>query len=183
MHRLLFHSSISLAVAAAVLAGCSDDTCGPGTAPTAGLFVGDDDQTLTFGNLASSANNDCPDAAAPAGVVSLTVGGSQTDGQGLLTLCIPRPDLLPGGLTLGTNATAGVRIIDLAGQTNSCNYSIEATRPVSGTVAGHGVCDNGTNGSGYSLSFDGHLSLKRECPTATDTIAVNINGNVAVAQR
>lgn len=177
MHRLLFLSSISLALAA--LGGCSDDACGPGDAPATGLIVGDQDQKLTFGNLTSSANNDCPDSSAPAGVVSLTVGGSQTDGQGLLTLCIPRPDQLPGGVTLG--GTTGVRIIDLHGQFNGCDYSIEQTRPVSGTVIGTGVCDNGTNGAGYALSFDGHLSVKRECPTATDTIAVNISGEVAVA--
>ena len=179
MHRLLFLSSISLAAVAA-LGGCSDDACGPGDAPATGLIVGDQDQKLTFGNLTSSANNDCPDSSAPSGVISLTVNGSQTDGQGLLTLCIPRPDQLPGSVQLG-GATSGVRIIDMHGTFNNCNYSIEQTRPVSGTVLGHGVCNNGTNGAGYSLVFDGHLSLKRECPTATDTIAVNISGEVAVA--
>ena len=175
MHRLLFLSSISLAA----LAGCSDDTCGPGTAPNAGLIVGDQDQKLTFGNLASGANNDCPDASPPPGVISLTIGGSQTDGQGLLTLCIPRPDLLADGVALGT----GVRIIDLNGTANGCMFSIESTRPVTGTVIGRGVCDNGTNGAGYSLTFDGHISVKRECPTGTETIAVNMSGDVAVAQR
>jgi hypothetical protein len=176
MHRLLFLSSISL-IACGGGGGCGDDACGPEDAPDTGLIVGDQDQKLTFGNLTSGANNDCPDPSAPAGVVSLTINGSQTDGQGLLTLCIPRPDELPGGVPIGT----GVRIIDLSGVTNNCNYSIEQTRPVSGTALGHGVCDNGTNGAGYSLVFDGHLSLKCECPTATDTIAVNISGEVAVA--
>jgi hypothetical protein len=176
MHRLLFLSTISLAALAA-LPACSDDACGPGDAPDTGLIVGDQDQKLTFGNLSSSANNDCPDSAAPAGVVSLTVNGSQTDGQGLLTLCIPRPDQLPGGVPLGT----GVRIIDMNGMFNGCTYTIEQTRPISGTALGHGVCNNGMNGAGYSLVFDGHLSLKKDCNTAIETIAVNISGEVAVS--
>jgi hypothetical protein len=132
MHRSLFLSSISLAAA---LGGCSDDTCGPGSAPTSGLFVGDDDQKLTFGNLRSGQNHDCPDASAP-DVEPLTVGGTQTDGQGLITLCIPRPDLLAGGVPLGGT---GVLLIDLSGQVNGCSYEIERTRPITGTVSGAGV--------------------------------------------
>ncbi|HUS27740.1 MAG TPA: hypothetical protein VMZ53_04510 [Kofleriaceae bacterium] len=180
MHRLLFLSTISVA-ALVGCEGCGDDSCGPGDAPATGLIVGDQDQKLTFGNLSSSANNDCPDPSAPAGVVSLTVSGSQTDaptgGSGLLTLCIPRPDQLAGTVQLGT----GVKIIDLHGQANGCMYSIEATRPITGTAYGSGVCNNGQDGAGYALTFDGHISLKRECPTATDTIAVNVSGEVAVA--
>jgi hypothetical protein len=174
MHRLLFLSSISV-LSVAGLAGCSDDTCGPGDAPDNGLVAGDQDQKLTFGGLRSSANHDCPDAEKPE--LSVSIMGSQTDGQGLLTLCIPRPDKLQDGLPLGT----GVQIIDLRGQFNGCDYAIETARPVQGTVSGKGVCDNGTNNAGYALVFDGHISLHRTCPTATDTIAVNLSGSVAVA--
>lgn len=180
MPRLLFLSSISLAAA---LAGCSDDTCGPGTAPDKGLLVGDQDQMLTFGSLVSSANNDCRDASAPAGVVSLTIGGTQSNGTGLVTLCIPRPDQLAASVPLGgvNAAFPAVQIIDLSGTANGCDYAIETARPVTGTVLGRGVCNNGTDKAGYALVIDGHISVRRTCPTATDTIAVNFNGTVAVA--
>ena len=180
MHRLLFLSSISVVAA---LAGCSDDTCGPGNASPKGLLAGDQDQMLTFGNLISSANNDCRDASAPAGVVSLTIGGTQTDGTGLLTLCIPRPDMLAASVSLGGvgAASPNVQIVDLTGTANNCDYAIEQTRPVAGNVISRGLCNNGTDKAGYALVIDGHISLKRTCPTATDTIAVNFNGTVAVA--
>lgn len=172
MLRLLFLSSISLAL----LSGCSDDSCGPGSAPDNGLVAGDVANKLTFGGLTSSANNDCPDPSAPSGVVSLTVSGTQTDGTGFITLCIPRPDQLTAGTTLGSS---GVRIIDLMGQANGCDYKIETTRPVSGSAKATGVCDNGQSG-GYALTLDGHISLTKTCATSSETLAVNLSGTVAV---
>jgi hypothetical protein len=156
--------------------GCSDDACGPGSAPENGLVAGDVDNKLTFGSLTSSANNDCPDQAAPAGVVSLTISGVQSDGAGFITLCVPRPDLLSAGVTLGGT---GVRIIDLMGDANSCMYKIEATRPITGTAKATGVCDNGKSG-GYALTIDGHISLTKTCATSSETLAVNLVGTVAV---
>jgi hypothetical protein len=174
MLRLLFLSSISATLLAS--AGCSDDACGPGSAPDNGLVAGDVDNKLTFGGLTSSANNDCPDQSAPAGVVSLTVSGTQTDGTGFITLCIPRPDQLAAGVTLGAT---GLRIIDLMGQANGCDYKIESTRPVTGTAKATGVCDNGASG-GYALTIDGHISLTKTCATSSETLAVNLSGTVAV---
>lgn len=180
MQRLLFLSSISLAAA---LTGCSgDDSCGPGNAAPNGLQTGDQDQTLTFGNLVSSANNDCRDSSVP-DIISLTIGGTQTNGTGLLTLCIPRPDKLGEGVMLGGTGAPlpEVQIVDLNGTANGCDYTFESTRPVAGTVSATGVCGNGTDKAGYALAISGHISLKRTCPTATDTIAVNFNGTAAVA--
>jgi hypothetical protein len=173
MLRLLFLSSIS---ATLLSTGCSDDACGPGSAPDNGLVAGDVDNKLTFGGLASSANNDCPDPSAPSGVVSLTVSGTQTDGTGFITLCISRPDQLSAGVALGA---AGLRIIDLMGQANGCDYKIESTRPVTGTAKATGVCDNGASG-GYALTIDGHISLTKTCATSSETLAVNLVGTVAV---
>jgi hypothetical protein len=186
MQRLRFLSSISVALLVGCGSeGCSGDdgSCGPGDAPDKGLLAGDQDQMLTFGSLVSSANNDCPDPSAPSGVTSLTIGGTQSDGTGLLTLCIPRPDMLAASVPLGGAAAPApdVRIIDLSGTAMGCDYAFESARPVSGTVLGRGVCDNGNDSSGYALVIDGHISVKRTCPTSMDTIAVNFNGTVAVA--
>ena len=127
------------------------------------------------------ANNDCRDPMAPDGVISLTIDGTQTDAAQIITLCIPRPDLLMVGdpMPIGT----GIRIIDLLGEKDGCTYAFESTRPVTGTVAAIGMCDNGTNDAGYALNFDGNISLRRMCPTMSDTIAVGISGKVAVAQK
>jgi hypothetical protein len=178
MQRLLFLSTISLALAA--LAACGDDSCGPGDAPDFGILASSADVTLTFGNLSSGQNNDCPDPAAPAGVISVTIQGSQQDGPGLLTLCIGRPDLLESGtLPLGT---AGVRIIDLRGDDpNGCMYTFDSSRPTTGNVLAKGLCDNGANAAGYSLTVNGNVSLKRTCVTTIDTIAVSFQGTAAVA--
>ena len=178
MRRLLFLSIIS----GLALSGCGDDgNCGPGDASPTGLAVSSVDVTLMYGNMTSGANNDCRDPMAPDGVISLTIDGTQTDAAQIITLCIPRPDLLMVGdpMPIGT----GIRIIDLLGEKDGCTYAFESTRPVTGTVAAIGMCDNGTNDAGYALSFDGNISLRRMCPTMSDTIAVGISGKVAVAQK
>src|SRR5262245_8628106 len=94
-----FPSSTSLFLAFVGLAGApgcgsGDDSCGPGGAPDAGAVASGSGVTVTYGHLNGSPNRDCPDAAAPANVISLSIHGTQTDGTGLITLCIGRPDLL-----------------------------------------------------------------------------------------
>lgn len=175
MWRLLFLSTIS----GLLTTGCSDD-CGPGGAPKIGLVVSSSEVSLTYGNLTSGANNDCRDPMAPDGVISLTIDGTQMDGTSIITLCMPRPDLVAKGeQPLGT----GLRIIDLNGEKDGCTYTFEASRPVTGTVSVSGMCDNGTNAAGYALTIDGNISLNRQCVTTSDTIAVGITGHIAVAQK
>ena len=175
-----FLSSTSLALSLVSLAACGDDTCGPPAGlSSAGLFASNADVTLNYGSLTSGANNDCPSPDAPAGVISLTLQGSQVDGPGLLTLCIPRPDQLQEGtLALGGGT---VQIIDLTGEADGCSYTIERLRPITGDVSVQGMCDNGASTAGYGLTIDGALSLARSCPTMSDTIAVTFAGSVAVA--
>lgn len=177
MLRLLFLSSISVSL---LSAGCGDDDCGPGSAKESGLVAGNTDVALNFGSLTSGTNNDCPDPDAPAGVISLTITGSRVDGPGLLTLCVPRPDLLADGVPLDASKT-GVRVIDLnASEVDGCTYEL-AARPTLGTVTATGLCDAGANKSGFALTVDGNLSLDQDCGTATGTIAVTFSGTVAVA--
>ncbi len=173
MSRLLCLLAIS-----ASLAACSDDaTCGQ-VGSNFGLTVSSADVSLIYGGFASGANNDCPDASAPAGVVSLTVTGTQSDNLGgLITLCIPRPDQLASEGALGT----AVKIVDLTGTDHAgCTYTYDSFHPPTGTVRGEGVCANGTDPSGYGLVFDGFIGLKRTCNGTTDSVSVGMTGNVAV---
>jgi hypothetical protein len=173
MLRLLFLSSISALVAS----GCSDD-CGPGGAPDFGLNASSSEVTLTYGNLTAGANNDCPDPMAPMGVISVTIAGTQKDGMGLATFCVPRPDLLDTGVNLGT----GFRIIDLNGDAEGCMFSLDPT-PVTGTAKANGICDNGKDSAGFALIVEGFVSLRRVCPTNTDNIQVSLAGTVAVSAK
>lgn len=176
MQRLLFPSSISF-VAFASLGGCSDDTCGPGNAQDAGLLASSADVVLNYTNLTSGPNNDCPEPGSPDDLTSLTIAGSQLEGPGLITLCIPRPDKLQQGpLQLAND----LRIIDLNGTVDGCTYTIERLRPITGEFSAEGLCDNGKNLAGYALTVDGALSLQRTCPTMSDTIAVSFSGTVSV---
>ena len=177
MLRSLFLSTTSLLILVGA-PGCSDDACGPpkGT-QDAGLLASSADVVLSYGNITSGPNNDCPVMDAPTGVISLTLQGTQVDGPGLLTLCIPRPDLLQNGTRqLGTD----VRIIDLSGDKDGCTYTFEQLRPATGDVSTEGMCDNGKDLAGYAITIDGNLSLKRMCATVNDTIAVSFAGTVAV---
>ena len=184
MWRSPFLSSTSLASVLLLLhgAGCSDDACGPGDAPKVGLLASSVDVTLTYGNMTSRAGNDCPDPAAPTGVVAVSIEGAQTDGTGFVTLCVPRPDLLVmGGRTLGlTTSMADIRIIDLQGGSAGCTFSIDTTRPPTGTGGASGVCGNGTDKAGFAIELDGAVSLRRTCAGTTDSIAVKLSGRVAV---
>ncbi len=169
----------------AMLASCSDgETCGPAGAPATGLLVSSADVTLDFGGLSSLAGNDCPDPAAPEGVVSISLEGTQTGGPGLITLCISRPDLLEGGRSLGgATSTADVRVIDVRGTVDGCSYTADPATPPTGTATGAGVCENGTSASGFALTVDGALGLRRTCGATVDSIAVTFRGTVAVTSR
>jgi len=176
MRLLLFLSSIS----GLVSWGCGDD-CGPGDAPASGLVASSADVTLTYGNLSAGANNDCPDAMAPSGVVSVTVDGTQVDAAAIITLCIPRPDLLakmdqPLGGT-------GVRIIDWNGEKDNCTFKLDGSRLITGSTHAVGLCDNGTNGAGFALGLAGNISLVRTCGMTVDSIAVELDGVVAVKKK
>ena len=170
--------------ACALAAGCGDDgSCGPGSAAADGLRATSADVTLTYGAMTSRAGNDCPDASAPTGVVSLTIEGTQTDGTGLITFCIPRPDLLAqGSRTLGLIvSSADVRVIDLKGSSGACTYRIDTTRVPTGSAGGTGVCGAGVDPAGFAFNIDGAVSLRRTCGATVDTIGVQLTGVVAVA--
>lgn len=184
MPSSLISLSLFLSATSVALVGCGGgDSCGPGGAPAVGLLASSSDVTLTFGNFTSRAGNDCPAAGAPDGVVSLSIEGMQTDGTGLVTFCVPRPDLLGSGdRTLGLDgSTADVRIIDVIGAANACTFAIDKTRIPTGIADGSGVCDHGTNSAGFALTVDGALTLRRTCGATVDSVAVTLAGTVAIA--
>jgi hypothetical protein len=171
------------AAGAAALAGCSDDSCGPGGAPDTGLIAGGDAVTLTYGHLTGGLNNDCPAGDAPPGVISLSIHGTQSDGSGLVTLCVARPDLLAKqaqALALDV-AGAQVRLVDLSGSANSCSFVIDRAQPATGNATSSGLCGNGSDAAGFALVLDGSLSLTRTCGATVDSIRVTLHGRVAVA--
>lgn len=180
MWRSLFLSSTSLLCFVA----CSDDgggSCGTKGAAQFGLVATNgSDVSMTFGGLTSGANNDCPDPAAPAGVISLTITGAQSGGTGVVTFCIPRPDLLtttPGRLGFD------VKIIDFKGDANSCTLKIDSTAPPSGNVTSDGLCNNGQDKAGYALAFEGHVVFTRMCNGTSDSVPAQVTGTVAVTQQ
>jgi hypothetical protein len=169
-------------VAGAALTGCSDDSCGPGGAPDTGLVAQGDAVTLTYGHFTGGLNNDCPARDAPSGVISLSINGMQTDGSGLITLCVARPDLLTRqAQALGLDAGAAVRVIDVIGSANSCTFKIDHSQPSTGTASTSGLCGNGGDAAGFALVLDGSLSLIRHCGTTDDSLQIALHGRVAVA--
>jgi hypothetical protein len=158
--------------------GCSDGgKCGPAGAPPDGLTVVAGGVTLTYSDLVGSPNNDCPDPAAPSGIISLTVTGTQVGGAGFFTVCVPRPDKLNTGLALGTD----IQLVDISGSSATCTYALDSSQPATGTATAKGACSNGTASAGFAWTFDGTGSVHRTCSTTTDTVTVQIAGTVAVA--
>lgn len=174
------------AVIGALGCGCDGDECGPGGAPSSGLLAASDTATLSYGDLSGLLGNDCPDPAAPEGVISLSIEGRQKDDPtGLITLCVPRPDLLMSGdRTLGTTLLpADIRIIDLRGNANNCSFTLDSTRMPTGAAQATGVCDNGDSPDGFALSIDGALSMLRTCGGTMEVVPVTLRGRVAVGRR
>jgi hypothetical protein len=175
MSHLLFLSITSLGVLAL---GCSGPDCGPGGAFEFGLTVSSDQVSLVFGDLVAGANNDCPDPAAPAGVISLTIMGAEMGSTGIITFCVPRPDLLQTmALPIGSS---GVKVIDLNATDASCSYTFDASHLPTGTATSTGMCGNGSDKAGFALVFDGFVGLKRTCGATMDTVNVGLTGTVAV---
>jgi hypothetical protein len=156
-------------------------------ASSTGLAVSSADVTIVYENLTSLAGNDCPDPDAPEGVISISIEGQQVGNpNGLLTLCIPRMDLMVAGSghTIGTSQSmADVRIFDMSGEHEGCTFAFDSTRPPTGNVGGIGVCDNGDSEAGFALDIDGNVSLRRTCGSTIDSVAVEFKGKIAVAKR
>jgi hypothetical protein len=188
MSRSRFRSATSCALqigtaCALALAGCSDDpTCGAGNAPDTGLVASGSGVTLTYGNLRSTVGNDCPSPGAPAGVISLTIESSQTDGTGLFTLCVGRPDLLADDAqSLGCDLPGiAARIIDFTGTAGGCSFVFDDEAPVTGDATSTGLCGNGDDPAGFALTVGGSATVIRTCGTTVDSVVVNLSGRVAV---
>jgi hypothetical protein len=134
--------------------------------------------TITYGTFQSSAAGDCRDPSAPPGVIALTIESKQIDDPaGLLTLCIGRPDLLPGGLALGTD----VQLVDTSGSAGGCTFTLPLATVPTGMASTTGECTNGSAAAGFALTLDGMVQLDRKCGTTTDSITAAISGTVAVA--
>src|SRR5579859_7763694 len=170
--------------AGSLAAGCgssSGDSCGPGSAPASGLVAGATGVTMTYGNVSGSPNRDCPDAAAPANVISLSIMGTQTDGAGFLTLCIGRPDLLAKqALMFGPEPGAQVHVVDFNGTAGGCMLTIPQGAAPSGTATTTGMCNNGDDPAGFALKLDAQVTLTRTCGATTDSVPVTLTGTVAV---
>jgi hypothetical protein len=166
------------ALALGLLAGCpSDESCGPGNAAGDGLTMTASGVEIRYHALTAGANNDCPEAGAPAGVVSLTIGGFQVAGSDAVTLCVPRPDQLAGGLALG----AGVQIVDVSAEQGGCTFSRNPQTPPTGTARAEGICEDGVDPAGFALVLDGTVAVDRVCGATNDTLMMTLAGTVSVA--
>lgn len=188
MSHSRFRSTTSLLLAAlaagSLASGCGgDDSCGPGSAPASGLTASGNAVALTYGRLTAGLNNDCPASSAPSGVVSMTIFGTQTGGSGAIALCVSRPDLLAGGSqALGPDAPGSeIRIIDLGGDTTSCDYTVDRAKPIAGTATSKGMCGNGNDPAGFALTLNGTLSFTRTCGATVDSIQVALGGTAAIS--
>ena len=136
---------------------------------------------MTYSAFAGSPNNDCPDPAAPSGVISLTIVGAQSGGPGLLTLCVGRPDLLASQAPAFGPDPGQIHVIDLNGTANNCMLTIDRSQPPSGTATSTGMCGNGSDPAGFALSLDATVRFTRTCGATVDTVSATLSGRAAVA--
>jgi hypothetical protein len=177
-----------LLITSAALFGCpnnSSETCGPGSNAAADFSAGGSGIAATYGQLASHENHDCVAPNTPAGVVALTIDGVELGGAGLVTLCIPRPDLLATQtMDLANTSSTGsdVQIVDLTGSASGgCTFALDDTADVIGTISATGLCGEGS--AGYELTFAAVVPVDVACGSGSATPAsVNASATgVAVA--
>lgn len=179
----------TLCVLGGVGCGGDDAVCGPADAPPAGATVAieGDPGGIAYGAFTSSPNNDCPPPGG--GPTSLTIEGTQTDlapGERFsMVLCLPRPDEI-GSAPVSLDDDQLVQLIDVNARLDGdCTLRLDASTPPSGTITFSGYCDDGNDGSGYALIFDGSAAGTRTCPDgaggSTDEPAtITLTGSVAV---
>ena len=196
-----------LAAAVALCPGCGDDDggddgddvadagsdgggelCGPGDAPADGIVIdaGDGaDSQVVFGQLRSSANNDCPPSGG-GGPTSITIQGSQTDPAApdttFLTLCLPRPDLI-GSDPIPLDDPTRVQLVDLlAAPADGCALDIDRKGgAAAGEVTFSGFCGDGVDEAGYALGFAATVPLVRTCGEESPApVEAQLGGTVAV---
>jgi hypothetical protein len=170
----------------------SGEVCGPGDAPADGITVelAGDLEGVVFGQLRSSANNDCPppETGAP---TSITIQGAQTDPadpETFLTLCLPRPDRIesePIPLVDDDmlDEDTRVQLIDLvAAPADGCSLAIDGEREPGGQVTFSGFCDDGVDEAGYALAFAATVPLLRTCGgDPPEQVDAELSGEVAVS--
>ncbi len=182
------HSRFLLLISLAGACGDDGATCGTEGAAADGLVASASAITITYTGLTAGPNHDCPAADAPAGVESLTLMGTQENGTGLFTACVPRPDLLAADQTIGLAMNAAFSLVDLSGSDpHGCVYAVDRTVPPTGTAKAEGICDAGTNKAGFALDVMGTVSVKMSAmqPASctapiTTTFAVTLAGRAAV---
>lgn len=168
----------------ALAAGCpADDSCGPGDAPGDGLTVSGGAVSLRYHQMTASPNNDCPDPAAPAGVVSLSLTAIQVSGADALVLCIPRPDMLESDLPVVASTathTAAIEIQDVNASDAGCTLTDSAAMAPTGTGHAEGICMDGTDPAGFALLISGQVSVDRDCSGTIDTLRLDLAGTISV---
>jgi hypothetical protein len=172
-------------ISSAALFGCpnnSSETCGPGSNASVDLDATGSGIAMTYASLSSSENHDCVAPNTPAGIVALTIGG--TAAGGLITLCIPRPDLLATqtmGLANTSSTGSDVQVVDLTGSaTGGCTFALDDTATITGTISATGLCGEGS--AGYSLTVNAGVSVNVTCGSGSATAqTVTVSGTVAVA--
>ena len=164
-----------------MLAACGDgEECGPGDAPADGITVEASDAVADFGQFGSLAANDCPP---PEGgeATSVTIQGTQVGAEGLLTLCLPRPDQIEDA-PIPIEDSERVQLIDLVANTSDgCRLTVDGDREPSGEVTFSGFCEDGNHEDGYALSFAATVPLLRTCgEDPAEPIEAQLGGRAAV---
>ena len=175
-------SPIPLAISAALF-GCPNhgETCGA-SANSGTLTASATNISLSYGGLSAGLNNDCP-AHDGSTVVSLTITGNEItsgSGFGVVTFCVPRPDLLESMSQAIGGSGALVQVVDVTGADASCTYALDSAVTPSGTLSSTGMCDDGSNAAGFTLTVDGAFTLDRTCGSAKDTVSVMLTGSTDV---
>jgi hypothetical protein len=171
---------------AVLAAGCpGDDSCGPGDAPGDGLTATGNGVDLRYHAMTATPNNDCPDPAAPEGVISLTITGSQVNGSDAINFCVPRPDQLESDLPLVPNtpghAPMTIEVVDINAASGGCTFAFDDAIAPTGTAHAEGICTNGTDPAGFALLIAGQVTLERTCGATVDSVRVDISGTISVA--
>jgi hypothetical protein len=156
-----------------------DATCGVADpAPDHGLIVSVGALGFDYGNFTAGQNNDCP-SATPNAPTSVTIGAEQVGTGFAFSLCLPRPDLLTGAISLADPTL--VQVVDVSAQGAGCTYSKNAAAIPSGTVTFVGYCS--AAGTVFDMTLAGAVDGTQVCGAEQTPVSMVLAGTVSIVSQ
>lgn len=157
--------------------GGGSGECGPDL-PTDVMTATDSDRTiaLVYDDFVATADDLCPDAAAPEG---LTIRATHVESGRPFEICVPRPDLAATDNRVGGGE---LEVVSAEAELAGCTFAPTTGTGAFGGFEVGGFCDEGTHPAGFRMSASLQISMRRDCAGTVTGHMLVFAGTVEVSR-